>query len=57
MSEAEKNAGKLLEKMEQLPEEVQTKIGYMIEGAVLVASSRPAPTDPEKSRFQTFNPD
>lgn len=49
MSEAEKNAGKLLEKMEQLPEEVQTKIGYMIEGAVLVASSRPTPTDPKKS--------
>ena len=60
MSATEKNTGMLLDKIQSLPEDVQMKIGYMIEGAALVASSRPQPTDPKDStgncRFQTFNP-
>ena len=48
MSTNERNTGMLLDKIQSLPEEVQTKIGYMIEGAVIVASSRPQPTEPGK---------
>ena len=49
MSANEKNTGMLLDKIQSLPEDVQMKIGYMIEGAALVASSRPQPTDQKKS--------
>ena len=53
MSANEKNTGMLLDKIQSLPEDVQMKIGYMIEGAA-------QPTDPKDStgncRFQTFNP-
>ena len=49
MSANEKNTGMLLDKIQSLPEDVQMKIGYMIEGVALVASSRPQPTDPKKS--------
>ena len=49
MSHSEKNASVLLDKMKTLPDDVQVKIGYMIEGAALLAASRPQPTDPKKS--------
>lgn len=57
MSANEKNTGMLLDKIQSLPEDVQMKIGYMIEGAALVASSRPQPTDPNGPLMQTFSPD
>lgn len=40
MSEKEKDARELLEKLKKLPEHAQEKIGYMIEGAALVTSDR-----------------
>ena len=40
MSVAEMNASSLLDKMKTLPEDVQVKLGYMIEGAALLATSR-----------------
>ena len=38
MSVAEMNASSLLDKMKTLPEDVQVKLGYMIEGAALLAT-------------------
>lgn len=49
MSVAEMNASSLLDKMKTLPEDVQVKLGYMIEGAVLLATSRTNVDDPPKS--------
>lgn len=39
MSEKEKDARELLEKLKKLPEHAQEKIGYMIEGAALVSGA------------------
>ena len=49
MSVAEMNASSLLDKMKTLPEDVQVKLGYMIEGAALLATSRTNEDDPPKS--------
>ena len=49
MSVAEMNASSLLDKMKTLPEDVQVKLGYMIEGAALLATSRASVDDPPKS--------
>ena len=49
MSVAEMNASSLLDKMKTLPEDVQVKLGYMIEGAALLATSRTNVDDPPKS--------
>lgn len=49
MSVAEMNASSLLDKMKTLPEDVQVKLGYMIEGAALLATSRANVDDPPKS--------
>lgn len=37
MSVAEMNASSLLDKMKTLPEDVQVKLGYMIEGSFRVS--------------------
>ena len=39
MSEKEKDARELLEKLKKLPEHAQERIGYMIEGAALVSGA------------------
>ena len=49
MSVAEMNASSLLDKMKTLPEDVQVKLGYMIEGTALLATSRASVDDPPKS--------
>lgn len=40
MSEKEKNARWMAEQLQKLPEKVQERIGYMIEGARLVHDDR-----------------
>ena len=52
MSVAEMNASSLLDKMKTLPEDVQVKLGYMIEGAALLATSRTNADDPPKSAWE-----
>ena len=50
MSEKEKKSREMLEQLEKLPPKAQERIGYMIEGALVLAQSRDeAPKDPEKS--------
>lgn len=50
VSEKEKKSRKMLEQLEKLPPKAQERIGYMIEGALVLAQSRDeAPKDPEKS--------
>ena len=50
MSEKEKKSREMLEQLEKLPEKAQERIGYMIEGALVLAQSRDDHTDqPGKS--------
>lgn len=50
MSEKEKKSREMLEQLEKLPPKTQERIGYMIEGALVLAESRDdRPTTPEKS--------
>lgn len=50
MSEKEKKSREMLEQLEKLPPKTQERIGYMIEGALVLAESRDDhPTTPEKS--------
>ena len=50
MSEKEKKSREMLEQLEQLPEKAQERIGYMIEGALVLAQSRDDyPATPDKS--------
>lgn len=50
MSEKEKKSREMLEQLEKLPPKTQERIGYMIEGALVLAESRDDhPAQPEKS--------
>lgn len=50
MSEKEKKSREMLEQLEKLPPKTQERIGYMIEGALVLAESRDdRPTQPGKS--------
>lgn len=50
MSEKEKKSREMLEQLEKLPPKTQERIGYMIEGALVLAESREQhPDKPEKS--------
>lgn len=49
MSEKEKKSRELMEQLEKLPPKAQERIGYMIEGALVLAQSRENPSQPGKS--------
>lgn len=49
MSEREKKSRELVEQLEKLPPKTQERIGYMIEGALVLAQSRENPAQPGKS--------
>ena len=49
MSEKEKKSREMLEQLEKLPPKAQERIGYMIEGALVLAESRDdRPAQPRK---------
>lgn len=49
MSEREQKSRELMEQLEKLPPKTQERIGYMIEGALVLAQSRENPSQPGKS--------
>lgn len=49
MSEREQKSRELMEQLEKLPPKAQERIGYMIEGALVLAESRENPSQPGKS--------
>ena len=49
MSEREQKSRELMEQLEKLPSKTQERIGYMIEGALVLAESRETPEQPNKS--------
>ena len=49
MSEREQKSRELKEQLEKLPPKTQERIGYMIEGALVLAESRETPEQPNKS--------
>ena len=49
MSEREQKCRELMEQLEKLPPKAQERIGYMIEGALVLAESRENPSQPGKS--------
>ena len=49
MSEKEKKSRELMEQLEKLPPKAQERIGYMIEGALVLAQSRENPPQRGKS--------
>lgn len=49
MSEREQKSRELMEQLEKLPPKTQERIGYMIEGALVLAQSRENPEQPGKS--------
>ncbi len=49
MSEREQKSRELMEQLEKLPPKAQERIGYMIEGALVLAQSRENPSQPGKS--------
>lgn len=49
MSEREQKSRELMEQLEKLPPKAQERIGYMIEGALVLAQSRETPEQPNKS--------
>ncbi len=49
MSEREQKSRELMEQLEKLPPKAQERIGYMIEGALVLAESRETPEQPNKS--------
>lgn len=49
MSEREQKSRELMEQLEKLPPKAQERIGYMIEGALVLAESRETPEQPDKS--------
>ena len=50
MSEKDKKSREMLEQLEKLPPKAQERIGYMIEGALVLAESRDdRPAQPGKS--------
>ena len=49
MSEREQKSRELMEQLKKLPPKAQERIGYMIEGALVLAESRETPEQPNKS--------
>ena len=49
MSEREQKSRELMEQLEKLPPKTQERIGYMIEGALVLAESRETPEQPNKT--------
>ena len=49
MSEREQKSRELMEQLEKLPPKTQERIGYMIEGALVLAESRETTEQPNKS--------
>lgn len=49
MSEREQKSRELMKQLEKLPPKTQERIGYMIEGALVMAESRETPEQPNKS--------
>jgi hypothetical protein len=49
MSEREQKSRELMEQLEKLPPKAQERIGYMIEGALVLAQSRENPSQPGKN--------
>ena len=49
MSERVQKSRELMEQLEKLPPKTQERIGYMIEGALVLAESRETPEQPNKS--------
>lgn len=49
MSEREQKSRELMEQLEKLPPKARERIGYMIEGALVLAESRENPSQPGKS--------
>ena len=49
MSEREQKSRELMEQLEKLPPKTQERIGYMIEGALVLAESRETPEQQNKS--------
>lgn len=49
MLEREQKSRELMEQLEKLPPKTQERIGYMIEGALVLAESRETPEQPNKS--------
>ena len=49
MSERGQKSRELMEQLEKLPPKTQERIGYMIEGALVLAESRETPEQPNKS--------
>lgn len=49
MSEREKKSRELVEQLEKLPPKTRERIGYMIEGALVLAESRENQNQPGKS--------
>ncbi len=49
MSEREQKSRELMKQLEKLPPKTQERIGYMIEGALVLAESRETPEQPNKS--------
>lgn len=49
MSEREQKSRELMEQLEKLPPKTQERIGYMIEGALVLAESRETPSQPGKN--------
>lgn len=49
MSEREQKSRELMKQLEKLPPKTQERIGYMIEGALVLAESRETPDQPNKS--------
>lgn len=49
MSEREQKSRELMKQLEKLPPKTQERIGYMIEGALVLAESRETPEQPNKN--------
>lgn len=52
MSEREQKSRELMEQLEKLPPKAQEHIGYMIEGALVLAQSRENPPQPGEKRMK-----
>ena len=55
MSEREQKSRELMEQLEKLPPKAQERIGYMIEGALVLAQSRENPSQPVSTRSSTYS--
>lgn len=55
MSEREQKSRELMEQLEKLPPKAQERIGYMIEGALVLAQSRENPPHPGQAQNIFYN--